>query len=110
MAQIIPYLLIPAIIQFRLCQKAGKKARRRPLIITPILALVSIALYPFLPYTTFIANFFRFFFNYYSRGWVVIDDDLIIITLYSSLFFVGFCIGWIIHRIYVAVKPTNNHK
>ena len=104
MLQILPYLLIPAIIQFRLCQKAGKQARRRPLIIAPILALVSLALYPFLPRTTFIADFFSFFFNYYSRGWYVINDDLIVIPVFSILFFIGFCIDWLAYRIYIALS------
>jgi hypothetical protein len=78
----------------------------KPIIITPILALVSLALYPFLPSTNIITTIIKFFYHYSSRGWVVIDDDLIIIILYSSLFFVGFCIGWIAYGTWNLIKRT----
>ena len=108
--QILPYLIVPAVIQFLLCQKAGKKARRRPVIITPITALVALALYPFFPSTNIITRIIKFFYHYSSRGWLVIDDDLIIIILYSILFFVGFCIGWLVYGVYILMKRTLDRR
>ena len=40
----------------------------------------------------------------------MIDDDLIIIILYSILFFVGFCIGWLVYGVYILMKRTLDRR
>ena len=71
-----------------------------------MIVLICLALYPFFSSVDIIRNFFQ---RLDPTNWQMFND-LAIIIIFVTIFFVGFCIGWLVYGVYILMKRTLDRR